>query len=73
MTYEGVLYPWDAECLFWDERIHTKAKSKHTERRMSFAKGWQATVCNTMDDFDMSTINYDYYIAEAHKLVDPLL
>ena len=73
ITYEGVLHRWDVDCVLWDERIHTKAKSKHTERRMSFAKGWQATVCNTMDDFDISTINYDYYIAEARKLVDPLL
>ena len=63
----------DIDGIPHDERIHTKAKSKHTERRTSFAKGWQATVCNTMDDFDMSTINYDYYITEARKLVDPLL
>ena len=73
ITHEGVLHPWDDDCVLWDERIHTKAKSKHTERRTSFAKGLQVTVCNTMDDFDMSTINYDYYIAEARKLVDPLL
>ena len=56
-----------------DARIHTKAKSKHTERRTGFAKDWKVTVCNTMTDFDISTINYDYYIAEARKLVDPLL
>lgn len=63
----------DIDGVPWDERIHTKAKSKHTERRTSFAKGWKVTVCNTMDDFDPTTINYDYYISEARKLVDPLL
>lgn len=63
----------DADGLPHDERIHTKAKSKHVERRMGFAKGWKATVCNTMDDFDFSIVNHEYYIREARKLVDPLL
>lgn len=63
----------DADGIPWDERIHTKAKSKHTDRRSSFAKGWKVTVCNTMGDFDMSTINYDYYIQEAKKLLAPLI
>lgn len=73
MEDDGRRVVTDIDGVPWDERIHTKAKSKHTERRTSFAKGWKVTVCNTMDDFDGSKINYDYYIAEARKLVDPLL
>lgn len=56
-----------------DERIHTKSKSKHTERRTGIAKGWLVTDCSNMDGFDWSLVNYDYYIAEAEKLVSPLL
>lgn len=42
------------------------------ERRMSVCKGWLATECNNMKRFNRATLNYDFYIKEAEKLVAPL-
>lgn len=53
-----------------DERIHTKNKSKHDTREMSLCKGWLVTDCSNVNNFDWSSINYDYYVSEARKLVD---
>ena len=35
---------------------------------MAIDKDWNVTPCNNMDDFSWG-INYDYYVAEAKKLV----
>ncbi|AFC22681.1 putative DNA polymerase [Vibrio phage vB_VchM-138] len=56
-----------------DERIHTKNKSKYDEVRTSIGAGRLATDCSNMDDFDWSSVNYDYYIEQARKLVEPLM
>jgi hypothetical protein len=56
-----------------DERIHTKNKSKHEERTMGISVGWTCTDCSDVTNFDRSTLNYEYYIAEAEKIVKPLL
>ena len=69
----GVVLHLDIDGTPHDERIHTKSKSKHTERRTGIAKGWLVTDASDMDNFDWSLVNYDYYIAEAEKLVNPLL
>lgn len=42
------------------------------ERRMSVCKGWLTTDCNDMKRFNRATLNYDFYIKEAEKLVAPL-
>lgn len=42
------------------------------ERRMSVCKGWLTTECNDMKRFNRTTLNYDFYIKEAEKLVAPL-
>lgn len=42
------------------------------ERRMSVCKGWLTTECNDMKRFNLATLNYDFYIKEAEKLVAPL-
>lgn len=42
------------------------------ERRMSVCKGWLTTECNNMKRFNRATLNYDFYIKEAEKLVAPL-
>lgn len=42
------------------------------ERRMSVCKGWLTTECNDMKRFNRATLNYDFYIKEAEKLVAPL-
>lgn len=42
------------------------------ERRMSVCKGWTVTECNNMQRFNRTTLNYEFYIKEAEKLVAPL-
>ncbi|EEO8517988.1 hypothetical protein G6K62_003838 [Salmonella enterica subsp. enterica serovar Rubislaw] len=42
------------------------------ERCMSVCKGWLTTECNDMKRFNRATLNYDFYIKEAEKLVAPL-
>lgn len=42
------------------------------ERHMSVCKGWLTTECNDMKRFNRATLNYDFYIKEAEKLVAPL-
>lgn len=63
----------DSAGIPWDERIHTKNRSKHTTREMGICVGWRVTDCSNVANFDRSTVNYDYYVAEAEKLVKPLL
>lgn len=53
----------------WDERIHTKNKSKYETREMSFEAGFLVTECNRAADFDWESLNYQYYIDAAKKLV----
>ena len=40
------------------------------ERRLGIMTEWDAKVCNNMKDFTWE-INYDYYIGEALKLLEP--
>lgn len=57
----------------WEERIHTKSRSKHTEvRESSLCAGWKVTECADAADFDWGSLNYEWYIQEAEKLVLPL-
>jgi hypothetical protein len=56
----------------WDERIHTKNKSKYEERRTGINTGWTVMLCNNMEGVDPVDINYEFYIAEAMKLVVPV-
>lgn len=53
----------------WDERVCTKNRSTYTERRTSIEQGWLVADCCDADRFDWSNVNYDYYIAEARKLI----
>ena len=63
----------DSAGIPWDERIHTKNRSKHDKREMGICVGWRVTDCSNVKDFDRSTVNYDYYVEQAEKLVKPLL
>lgn len=63
----------DSAGVPWDERIHTKNRSKHGIREMGVCVGWRVTDCSNVKNFDRSTVNYDYYVQEAEKLVKPLL
>ena len=62
----------DTNGLPWDERINTKNRSKYEIRRTGINTGWLVSPCNDIRDVVRSNINYDYYIAEVRKLVDPL-
>lgn len=52
----------------WDERIHTKNKSKYTEVVTSIESGWLVKECNHASKFDWSDVDYDYYLEEIKKL-----
>lgn len=41
----------------------------YNERRFSIEKGWGVATCNRASQFDWSRLDYDYYIAEARKLL----
>ena len=73
ISYDGVTYELDSAGIPWDERIHTKNKSKHDKREMGICVGWRVTDCSNVKDFERSTVNYDYYVEQAEKLVKPLL
>lgn len=65
---------YDSAGTPWDERIHTKSRSKHEAvRESSICAGHRVTECADANDFDWSSLSYDWYIAEAEKLVLPLL
>lgn len=53
----------------WDERIHTKNKSKYEIREMSIEAGYKIAECNDAANFEFDNVNYDWYIQEAKKLV----
>lgn len=53
----------------WDERIHTKKKSKYAIVETSVQAGWKVTECNVASDFDWSNVDWSYYIEECKKLI----
>lgn len=64
----------DEAGVLWDERIHTKSRSKHAAvRETAICSGYLTTECADAADFDWSSLNYQWYINEAEKLVLPLL
>lgn len=52
----------------WDARVHTANKSTYGDREISVCAS--ARLCNVASDFDWSAVDYEWYIAEAAKLVD---
>lgn len=53
----------------WDERIHTKNKSKYSIRTTSIQSGRLVKECNVASKFDWTDIDWDYYIKEIQKLI----
>ncbi len=53
----------------WDGRIHTKNKSKYAMRETSINSGWKIAECNVAAFFDFDNVNYEWYVAEARKLI----
>lgn len=52
-----------------DERIHTKNKSRHTDRRTNLQAGHVVSICNDAVDFSFDNLNYDWYVNAAKNLV----
>lgn len=53
----------------WDERIHTKNKSRYEIREMAIESGYLVAECNHVNSFDFNNVNFDWYIEGARKLV----
>lgn len=53
----------------WDGRVCTQNRSTHQNRETSIQAGFKVVVCNDLQDFDFSRVNYDYYVNEAKKLI----
>jgi len=48
-------------------------KEAEGDRRLSIDTDWKVKTCNKIEQFDWDDLNYDYYIKEARKLIDPLI
>jgi len=53
----------------WDERVHTKNKSKYIIVETSIQSGKLVKQCNIATDFNWSDLDWSYYIEEAKKLI----
>lgn len=53
----------------WDRSVCTLNKSVYQETRTEIVAGYKSKICNNIEDFDWKTINYEWYITEAKKLV----
>lgn len=53
----------------WDERVHTKNKSKYEIVETSVQAEWKVKQCNVASDFDWKSVDWTYYIQEAKKLI----
>lgn len=53
--------------------VVSKVQIPETPRRQNIYSGWKVSECNDMRSFNPATLNYEWYIAEAEKLVKPLL
>ncbi len=49
-----------------------EGKEDDGDRRLSIDKEWNVNTCNDIKDFKWG-VDYEYYISEARKLVDPLM
>ncbi|MBG23739.1 MAG: hypothetical protein CMF22_10490 [Idiomarinaceae bacterium] len=76
---DGVEYPEQNICRYYISdkgkklvKIMPPLPGKDTERHIGIDTDWLVQTCNDISKFDWD-INYDYYISEAKKLVDPLI
>lgn len=53
----------------WDGRVCTANHSTHQNRETGIQAGQRVTVCNDVRDFNFATVNYDWYVNEARKLM----
>jgi len=55
--------------FIWNAEFHTGNRSKYDDRKTRVQAGWLVTQCNDIRDFNWGKLNYDFYQAEAEKLV----
>lgn len=53
----------------WDDRIHTKNKSKYTIAETRIEAGRLVKECNNMNNFNWLDVDFDYYVKEVEKLL----
>lgn len=53
----------------WDERVHTKNRSKYAMRETGLQAGFVVAECNNVNDFDYNNVDFSWYVHEARKLV----
>ena len=53
----------------WDERIHSKNKSKYETVVTSVQAGWLVKQCNVATDFNWNDVDWNYYIETTKKLI----
>jgi len=53
----------------WDDRIHTKNKSKYGPSTTSIQAGWLVKECNLASKFNFADVDWKFYIEEAKKLI----
>jgi len=53
----------------WDERIHTKNKSKYEMVETSIESGWLVKNINNINDFNINDVDFNYYLEEVNKLI----
>lgn len=51
-------------------KIMPPLEGKTEDRRMAIESNWKVKPCNNMKDFNWD-IDYDYYIQEVEKLLEP--
>lgn len=52
----------------WDDRIHTKNKSKYEEVETKIESGRLVKECNNAEKFNFEDVDWEYYIEEVKKL-----
>ncbi len=53
----------------WDDRVHTKNKSKYGITETAVQSGYLIKECNRSDKFDWNDVDWNFYIDEAKKLI----
>ena len=53
----------------WDARVCTKNQSKYTNTTSAIQAGWKISECNDARRFNFGNVDYNFYIAEANKLI----
>jgi hypothetical protein len=53
-------------------KIMPPLKGKFDDRRIGIQTGWKVSMCNKAAEFNHDEVEFDWYVKEAEKLVNPL-